>query len=190
MLTVNKHRPPILKSDVLLTHLYLSCLCGTTVSPDFMLCSNQTKVTLTAATPSLSSELLHVEYVDIFSMHTNTAASLVLTPAGYSGRSEAARWSETDWQANMLSFQLLSLSNPSVTAVKWWNLSTVTLKRRKGRNDLINAGSSITNSVEQNLGEPCSHTVWSLHSPEITAAEHVSVMKLKHMLQMMKFIWH
>lgn len=87
-------------------------------------------------------------------------------------------------------FSFLSLSNPSVAAVKWWNLSTVTLKRRKGRNDLINAGSSITNSVEQNLGEPCSHTVWSLHSPEITAAEHVSVMKLKHMPQMMKFIWH
>lgn len=65
MLTVNKHQPPILKSDVLLTHLYLSCLCGTTVSPDFMLCSNQTKVTLTAATTSLSSELLHVAFQGI-----------------------------------------------------------------------------------------------------------------------------
>ena len=39
------------------------------------------------------------------------------------------------------------------------------------------------------LGEPCSHIVPSLHSPEITAAENVSVMKLKHMLQMMKLIW-
>lgn len=38
MLTVskkngNKHRPPMLKSDVLLTHLHLSCLCGTTIRP-------------------------------------------------------------------------------------------------------------------------------------------------------------
>lgn len=38
------------------------------------------------------------------------------------------------------------------------------------------------------LGKPCSHTVPFLHSPEITAAENVSVMKLKHMLQMMKLI--
>lgn len=38
--------------------------------------------------------------------------------------------------------------NPSVAALKWWNLSGVALKRRKGRNDLINAGSSITDSME------------------------------------------
>lgn len=48
-------------------------------------------------------------------------------------------------------FSFLSPFNPSVTAMKWWNLS-VTLKRREARNALIKAGGSITNSVESRSG--------------------------------------
>lgn len=86
-----------------------------------------------------------------------------LTPAGCNKRSEAARWSETDWRPTCSCFSFLFLSNPSVAAMKWWNLSRVTLKRRKGRNDLIKAGSSITNSTE------CDSR-WALQSQRVIPA--------------------
>lgn len=47
-----------------------------------------------------------------------------------------------------------------VAATLWCNLSPVTLKRRKGRNDLIKAGSSITSSTEvDSRRAPQSHRV-------------------------------